>query len=182
MNPPQPRWLKLFWMLIYLGCLSVMGWAIAGMIRNGGKHYGLEIVIYILTLVNEAVLPGLSRKILVSLPKSTETFLQNVHSHLMLTLTSCMLLICWSSVLFLQGEAYGPLARIWVIAAFFTPVGVILYVAFSPTKFVGFEAYRSQNYVKWLWPPTVQAPISLVRTILTFLTLFLPIVRYTAAT
>ena len=164
------------WGAFYASCLSVI-------IFGCAESHALEGVVYVITIVAEAVLPGLWVHLMCTLhlntPQYPEPVLEAI-SHLLLTLMACVLLLGWGGVLAFQfmGKGGVPVwARLYVLGAIVAGIGVLLYAILGTESFVGLSAVRAKVYIRSIYPYMYDIPMSYMRIILTLITMFLPWVR-----
>ena len=162
------------WSLFYAASLAVIvfGWT---------ESAALEGVVYVITIAGEAVLPGLCVHLVSRLNGNTASgAILEITCHLMLTLMSCALLTGWGLVLAYKymGTGAAPVwVRIYILATLIAGFGVAIFAMLAPDKFVQLPTVEKAGYIPAVWPPMYNIPMSVLRIVLTIITMFLPWVR-----
>jgi len=164
---------KVIWWAFYLSCLFV--------ILYGVKSAALEVPVYLITIIGEAIAPDLVERLISRLPDATISHpVLIVTAHLTLTLMTCTILLGWGLVLSFRtmGAGSAPaLARLYVLTTTVVALVVIIWAAIEPAEFIGLDAATNGVFIGGVWPSMIDSRMSYVRILLTIATMFLPWVK-----
>src|SRR5262249_17655086 len=149
----------IIWCAFYLSSFSVI---IVGL----QKSAALEGVVYLTTIVGEAVAPWFFIYLVSRFPESAGSHnVFGITAHFMFKLMSCALLMSWGGVLAFEFMSAGntPVpAKIYVLISIGSAFATLLWATMAPAKFVGLPA-ASGEFIHGIWPPMRNAPMSYLR-------------------